>query len=193
MQTTTRPDSRLTIGHAGAIIGVLLLLVAAGCGGSGGSSGTSTRSSDPARLTVTGAWARPGSARENTAIYLTIHGAGTADSLVGVDLPTGLADSVGIHETTKDSHAPMSEQNRMHGGEGSGMPPTTMAGGGMLTMRPVDSIPVPAGGQVALAPGGYHVMVMGLRRNLVPGDTFRITVRFAHAGAVGVPVTVRKP
>jgi copper(I)-binding protein len=49
-------------------------------------------------------------------------------------------------------------------------------GGG--TMRPVDRIVVPAGGSVKLEPGGYHVMLMGLKHELEAGDTVTITLTF---------------
>ena len=47
-----------------------------------------------------------------------------------------------------------------------------------------------------LARGGDHVMLMGLTRALTDGDTFTLTLTFAHAGQVIIGVTVdnaRKP
>lgn len=51
----------------------------------------------------------------------------------------------------------------------------------------------PAGGAVAFKPGGLHVMLMDLERDLKPGDTFSLTLKFEKAGARSVQVTVRQP
>jgi hypothetical protein len=45
------------------------------------------------------------------------------------------------------------------------------------------------GGPVRLAPGSYHLMLHGLTRRLVVGDTVTVELRFARAGLV----TVRAP
>lgn len=67
------------------------------------------------------------------------------------------------------------------------------AANGMTTMTAVASIPVPDGADVTFAPGGLHVMLQDLRRTLKAGDTFDLTLHFAHAGTVTVPVTVTTP
>lgn len=48
--------------------------------------------------------------------------------------------------------------------------------GGVMRMRPVARVGLPAGGTVALQPGGYHVMLMNLEKPLRPGDTVPITL-----------------
>lgn len=54
---------------------------------------------------------------------------------------------------------------------------------GMLRMEPFpDGMPVPAGERTALAPGGSHVMLMGLAAPLAVGDTVELTLRFETAG-----------
>jgi len=62
----------------------------------------------------------------------------------------------------------------------------SMAGG---RMDPVARVDVPAGERVLFAPGRYHLMLMGLRRALVAGDTVSLALRFEGAGAL----TVRAP
>ena len=52
--------------------------------------------------------------------------------------------------------------------------------------------PVEPGKPLVLKPGGYHVMLMGLRRSLKEGDEFPVTIRFAQAGAVSVTAHVAK-
>ncbi|HEX9396934.1 MAG TPA: copper chaperone PCu(A)C [Burkholderiales bacterium] len=42
---------------------------------------------------------------------------------------------------------------------------------GVMRMRPAPGIDLPAGRTVELKPGGYHVMLMGLKRQLRVGDS----------------------
>lgn len=66
--------------------------------------------------------------------------------------------------------------------------------GDVMKMRPVEGgIEVPAGGEVELKPGGYHVMLIGVTRELAPGDTIDLTLQFERAGALEVQATVREP
>lgn len=53
--------------------------------------------------------------------------------------------------------------------------------GGVMKMRPAPRLPLPAGKTVSLKPGGYHIMLMGLKRQLKPGDTVPITLRIEQA------------
>lgn len=50
---------------------------------------------------------------------------------------------------------------------------------GETSMQPVDSITVPAGGRVALQPGGYHLMLMQRRSQIEVGDEVSMTLEFA--------------
>ena len=59
--------------------------------------------------------------------------------------------------------------------------------GAVASMAPVASVVVPAGGQVAFAPGGHHAMLTGLKRPLEAGTMVELTLRFERAGAVKVP------
>ena len=52
---------------------------------------------------------------------------------------------------------------------------------------------IPAGGEVLLAPGGYHVMLIGLQDDLQPGQRFQIDLEFERAGTKTVEVEVREP
>lgn len=61
----------------------------------------------------------------------------------------------------------------------------------MMMMRPVAAIEVPAGGSVALKPGGFHMMFEGLHRQIKQGETFPLTLVFANAGKVEVMVEVK--
>lgn len=65
--------------------------------------------------------------------------------------------------------------------------------GNVMRMRKVDAVELPAGKPVRMAPGGLHVMLIGLNRKLKPGDTFDLTLTFERAGKVPVKVEVQNP
>jgi periplasmic copper chaperone A len=61
---------------------------------------------------------------------------------------------------------------------------------GTMIMRPVaGGLVVPAGGKVELKPGGYHIMFVGIVRQLKAGETIKAVLTFEKAG----PVTVDMP
>jgi periplasmic copper chaperone A len=63
---------------------------------------------------------------------------------------------------------------------------------GVMQMRQLtDGLPIPAGGSVTLKPGSYHVMLIGLKKPLTPGETFPLTLTFAKAGNISVRVPVQ--
>lgn len=63
--------------------------------------------------------------------------------------------------------------------------------GGVMRMRPVTGgLPIPAGGMLTLAPGGYHVMLIGLKAPLALGTMVPLTLRFEKAGAITVQLKV---
>ena len=115
-------------------------------------------------LTIEKPWARatPKGAEVGAAYVEIRNGGGDADRLTG-----GTADfaNVEIHE--------MSMQ------------------GNVMQMREVkDGLAIPAHGDVKLTPGGYHLMLTGLKHPLVKGETAKVTLTFEHAGAVTVDFPV---
>ena len=63
---------------------------------------------------------------------------------------------------------------------------------GVMTMRPVSGgLEIPAGGKVALAPGGYHVMFIDLKQPPKQGKMFSATLTFEKAGTVTVEFAVQ--
>lgn len=63
---------------------------------------------------------------------------------------------------------------------------------GIMTMRPVEAgVPVPANGTAALAPGGYHLMMLELKRPLKAGESFAGTMTFEKAGTIAVTFDVQ--
>ena len=113
---------------------------------------------------ITNAWARatPGGAQTGAA-YLTIETA-AADRLTGVDTP--IAAKAELHQMILED--------------------------GVMKMRPLAAIDLPAGKPVILKPGALHVMLSGLKAPLLPGQSFPLTLHFASAGAREVTVAVAK-
>jgi len=46
----------------------------------------------------------------------------------------------------------------------------------VMKMRPVKFVPLPAGKPVALEPGSYHIMLLGLKKQIRPGDVVPLTI-----------------
>lgn len=103
----------------------------------------------------------------NSAVYMVLaNGGAEADNLVAAQ--ADVSNAIEIHET------------RM---EGDVMRMAQVEGG----------IQVPAGGQVELRPGGLHVMLIGLTRDLNVGDKFPLTLEFASGATLTVEAEVRQP
>lgn len=128
----------------------------------------SSSASSPAsgRMVVTDAWARPSMSIDQAgAAYMTItNETGQADALLSVATPA--AANPELHQTTAE-------------------------GSGMMGMRPVERVNVPAGGTVSLEPGGFHVMLINLTEELTAGSTIELTLTFEKAGEVKVTAEVR--
>ena len=66
--------------------------------------------------------------------------------------------------------------------------------GDVMKMRELtDGLEIPAGETVVLAPGGFHIMFMGLKQAFVEGETVAVTLTFEKAGAVEVRLPVQAP
>jgi len=64
---------------------------------------------------------------------------------------------------------------------------------GQMKMAPVDNIEIPAGGEVKLQSGSYHVMLFGITHEPKVGDVISLTLTFEKAGTLPIQVEVRKP
>ncbi|ASK27987.1 copper chaperone PCu(A)C [Neisseria chenwenguii] len=63
---------------------------------------------------------------------------------------------------------------------------------GVMRMRQAkDGAPLEAKGVTELKPGSYHVMFMGLKKQLKPGDKFPLTLKFKNAKPQTVEVVVK--
>ncbi|MBR0645526.1 copper chaperone PCu(A)C [Plastoroseomonas hellenica] len=114
-------------------------------------------------LVIERPWSRAAGANATGGGFLTIRNTGAApDRLLSASSP--IARRVELHTMSMD--------------------------GGVMRMRPVETIPVPAGGTVQLAPGGLHIMMIGLTQPLVQGGRAPLTLRFERGGEVQVELVV---
>jgi copper(I)-binding protein len=64
--------------------------------------------------------------------------------------------------------------------------------GGVMKMRPLPKgLVIPAGGTVKLEPGGYHLMLLQLKKPLAQGQRYKATLVFEKAGTVEVEFEVK--
>ncbi len=118
-------------------------------------------------LSINDAWARPGQADGNTAIYFLIDNTGgEADKLLSAH--TDVAGDTQLHMSMMDD-------------------------AGTMKMNEQENIPVGAGETVELKPGGLHVMLIKLTKDLSAGDTVALTLTFENAGEMSLEVPVQEP
>ena len=66
--------------------------------------------------------------------------------------------------------------------------------GDVMRMQPImDGLPIPAGQTVILKPGGDHMMFHDLHTPLMQGQTADVTLRFAKAGEITIPLAIGAP
>jgi len=63
---------------------------------------------------------------------------------------------------------------------------------GMMKMRQVEKIDLPAGEKVKLEPGGLHLMLIGLERQLSPGEEIDMTLVFEDGSRRTLTAPVKK-
>jgi len=115
-------------------------------------------------LTIEHPWSRATDSMATTgAVYLMVKNAsGTPDRLMGA--ATQVAGTVELHLDVDE--------------------------GGMIRMKTVDGIDVPAHGSAVIKPGGFHIMLVNLKTRLKAGASYPLTLTFAKAGRVTVRVQV---
>lgn len=101
----------------------------------------------------------------NSAAYMRLVNTGTqADALVGAS--TDVAKIVEIHNVKMEN--------------------------GVMSMFPVEQIEIPAGGSVDLQPGGFHVMLIDLNKDLNAGDKVDLTLKLASGKEIKVTAPVEQ-
>ncbi len=63
---------------------------------------------------------------------------------------------------------------------------------GMMKMRRIEKIDIPAKGQTVLKPGGLHIMLINLKNNLKPGQEVSVTLKFSDGSEKTFTAPVRK-
>ena len=108
-------------------------------------------------------WTRSGQTGQMTGAFMEIKNKGAADKLVSAS-----SDAAKVTE--------------LHASDTSN---------GVMTMRKVDTMDIPADSELKLKPGGYHVMLIGLTRPLVAGEKLPIKLKFEKAGEVTVDAKIK--
>lgn len=102
---------------------------------------------------------------KNSAAYFTLtNRTGKADTLLNIS--STVAKDVSLHRTVKKQ--------------------------GASRMLSVSHVALKPGETLTLEPGGYHVMLMGLKQPLKEGAAVTIELLFQHAGKVSTTMPVRK-
>ncbi|MDT8304786.1 MAG: copper chaperone PCu(A)C [Anaerolineae bacterium] len=120
-------------------------------------------------IEVRGVWGRESpSMAQNSAFYMELRNEGDGgDALIGVQ--SEACSRVELHESSMDDN-------------------------GVMRMAPVPGgrIPLPAGAAVSLAPGGLHVMCLGVTEPFALGETIVLTLEFAEHEPLEVEAEIRR-
>ena len=117
-------------------------------------------------ISIAHPWARatPGAVK-NSAAFMSFDNKGVADRLISV---TGdVAKEIQIHSMITEA--------------------------GVMKMREIKGLDIPANGKAELKPGGFHIMLIGIADGLKEGMKFPLKLKFEKAGEVTVQVTAEKP
>lgn len=125
-----------------------------------------TQAASTDNLVFTNAFARSTAGMATTGVaYVTITSQGEADTLVAFSSPA--CNRPELHTHINDN--------------------------GIMRMRKVDAIEVPAGGVAELKPGGLHLMLIDLNGQLVAGESLDVTLVFEKAGEVALTLPIKGP
>ena len=117
-------------------------------------------------LTIQAPWTRPAMAGMNGVGFMTIANAGAKPV------------------TLLRAESPVAGKVEMHS--------SSMSANGVMSMRREDKgVVIPAGGQVAFSPGGYHFMLLGLKQPLTSGQKAPVTLIFENGRRALVEMTVQ--
>lgn len=101
----------------------------------------------------------------NSAAFMTLHNTGSEDrTLIGAESPA--AETVELHTHVEEA--------------------------GMMRMRRIERIAVNAGETTTLAPGGLHIMLIGLKSELTPGQTVELTLIQDDGERLAIQAPVRR-
>jgi periplasmic copper chaperone A len=117
----------------------------------------------PPAVRIENAWARATPPGVTLGAAFMDITATTADRLLNVSTP--IADHVEIHAMTMD--------------------------GGMMQMRQLTAVELPAGRRVSFEPTGMHLMLVGLKQPLAPNTAFELQLRFERSAEQTLTVRIR--
>lgn len=110
-------------------------------------------------------WARAAAKDGNSAAYMLIHNHTSSDvALVGASSEVSAVVEVHL---------------------------SSMGADGVMKMEKQDSVVIPAGGELELKPGSYHIMFIGLKRDLNAGDSITVTLHFSGYEDITLTVPVK--
>lgn len=129
-----------------------------------GAPATAPQAAPAAPIVISEAWAAPTPAgiSVGSAYAIITNTQDVADTLVSVE--TARAERTEVHEMAME--------------------------GAVMRMRRVETLSIPAGGGVTLAPGGLHLMLYDLPTPLIAGETIVVRFRFAEAGMIEAELPV---
>jgi len=116
-------------------------------------------------IMISDPWARATTSK-NGAAYLTLRNVGqTADRLVSL-------------------HSPLCARVELH---------SQRVENGVVRMQRLGAVTIGPSAGLVLKPGATHAMLLGLQRQLRPGDEFPLTLVFDKAGRIEVTVRIEAP
>lgn len=125
-----------------------------------------TSCGDPAPTYIDQAWVRLSPNKDRpSAGYFVAHGGDSATRLRGV--LTDYALKVEMHESVEEN--------------------------GVMTMKPINSVDIPAKGTVTFAPGGKHLMLWGVNDTAISRGKMQLTFLLDNGDRLLVDAVIRKP
>jgi copper(I)-binding protein len=117
------------------------------------------------RIQIEESWARPASeGRMSAAYFLLTNFDSEADTLLSVE--SDVAELVEVHESYESEE-------------------------GMMGMREVPELEIPAQSTLRFQQGGLHIMLIQVTRALEDGDSFDLTLNFSRTGSQTISIPVR--
>ncbi len=117
-------------------------------------------------ISVSDAWAPPSLSQAAGVAYITIRNAGSDDALTRVEATTVTTQAeLHTHEKSEDD---------------------------VMRMRKLDKLDIAAKSTVSMQPGGEHIMLIGLEKPLLDGESFALTCYFKHHAPITTQVKIDK-
>lgn len=117
-------------------------------------------------IEIRDAWIRPADAGMNTAAYFIIENHGETDRLL--EAASSVAERTEIHRSFEDD-------------------------AGVMRMEEQDAVILASGRSVTFEPGGLHIMLVELRRDLLVDDQVQLWLRFEKQGEMTIDVPIEIP